>query len=211
MVIRISMPSAEATGLVFIVDDDPAVGIALQRLLDSVGLRSEAFVRADEFLSRMPSNVPSCLIADVRMPRMSGLELQKALHGELEMPVIILSAHLDVRQAVRAMRGGAVTVIAKPFNDQDLLDAVQTALDQDAERRQQKRDRAQLSERYDTLTPRQREVMALVVTGLTNKEIAARLGTSEKTIKIHRARVMQKMKAESLVALVRVADRLQQT
>lgn len=205
------MASAEATGLVFIVDDDPAVGIALQRLLDSVGLRSEAFVRADEFLSRMPSNVPSCLIADVRMPRMSGLELQKALHGELEMPVIILSAHLDVRQAVRAMRGGAVTVIAKPFNDQDLLDAVQTALDQDAERRQQKRDRAQLAERYDTLTERQRQVMALVVTGLTNKEIAARLGTSEKTIKIHRARVMQKMKAESLVALVRVADRLQQT
>jgi len=205
------MASAESAGLVFIVDDDPAVGIALQRLLDSVGLRSEAFVRADEFLSRMPSNVPSCLIADVRMPRMSGLELQKALHGELEMPVIILSAHLDVRQAVRAMRGGAVTVIAKPFNDQDLLDAVQTALDQDAERRQQKRDRAQLAERYDTLTARQREVMALVVTGLTNKEIAARLGTSEKTIKIHRARVMQKMKAESLVALVRVADRLQQT
>jgi RNA polymerase sigma factor (sigma-70 family) len=205
------MASAEAAGLVFIVDDDPAVGIALQRLLDSVGLRSEAFVRADEFLSRMPSNVPSCLIADVRMPRMSGLELQKALHGELEMPVIILSAHLDVRQAVRAMRGGAVTVIAKPFNDQDLLDAVQTALDQDAERREQKRDRAQLAERYDTLTARQREVMALVVTGLTNKEIAARLGTSEKTIKIHRARVMQKMKAESLVALVRVADRLQQT
>jgi RNA polymerase sigma factor (sigma-70 family) len=205
------MASAEAAGLVFIVDDDPAVGIALQRLLDSVGLRSEAFVRADEFLSRMPSNVPSCLIADVRMPRMSGLELQKALHGELEMPVIILSAHLDVRQAVRAMRGGAVTVIAKPFNDQDLLDAVQTALDQDAERRHQKRDRAQLAERYDTLTARQREVMALVVTGLTNKEIAARLGTSEKTIKIHRARVMQKMKAESLVALVRVADRLQQT
>jgi RNA polymerase sigma factor (sigma-70 family) len=205
------MPPAEAAGLVFIVDDDPAVGIALQRLLDSVGLRSEAFVRADEFLSRMPSNVPSCLIADVRMPKMSGLELQKALHGELEMPVIILSAHLDVRQAVRAMRGGAVTVIAKPFNDQDLLDAVQTALDQDAERRHQKRDRAQLAERYDTLTARQREVMALVVTGLTNKEIAARLGTSEKTIKIHRARVMQKMKAESLVALVRVADRLQQT
>jgi RNA polymerase sigma factor (sigma-70 family) len=205
------MASAESAGLVFIVDDDPAVGIALQRLLDSVGLRSEAFVRADEFLSRMPSNVPSCLIADVRMPRMSGLELQKALHGELEMPVIILSAHLDVRQAVRAMRGGAVTVIAKPFNDQDLLDAVQTALDQDAERRHQKRDRAQLAERYDTLTARQREVMALVVTGLTNKEIAARLGTSEKTIKIHRARVMQKMKAESLVALVRVADRLQQT
>ena len=195
----------------FIVDDDPAVGIALQRLLDSVGLRSEAFVRADEFLSRMPSNVPSCLIADVRMPRMSGLELQKALHGELEMPVIILSAHLDVRQAVRAMRGGAVTVITKPFNDQDLLDAVQTALDQDTERRQQKHDRAQLATRYETLTARQREVMALVVTGLTNKEIAARLGTSEKTIKIHRARVMQKMKAESLVALVRVADRLQQT
>jgi RNA polymerase sigma factor (sigma-70 family) len=205
------MASAESAGLVFIVDDDPAVGIALQRLLDSVGLRSEAFVRADEFLSRMPSNVPSCLIADVRMPRMSGLELQKALHGELEMPVIILSAHLDVRQAVRAMRGGAVTVITKPFNDQDLLDAVQTALDQDAERRQQKLDRAQLAKRYDTLTARQREVMALVVTGLTNKEIAARLGTSEKTIKIHRARVMQKMKAESLVALVRVADRLQQT
>jgi RNA polymerase sigma factor (sigma-70 family) len=205
------MASAEGTGLVFIVDDDPAVGIALQRLLDSVGLRSEAFVRADEFLSRMPSNVPSCLIADVRMPRMSGLELQKVLHGELEMPVIILSAHLDVRQAVRAMRGGAVTVITKPFNDQDLLDAVQTALDQDAGRRQQKLDRAQLAKRYDTLTARQREVMALVVTGLTNKEIAARLGTSEKTIKIHRARVMQKMKAESLVALVRVADRLQQT
>ena len=150
------MASADATGLVFIVDDDPAVGVALQRLLDSVGLRSEAFVRADEFLSRMPSNVPSCLIADVRMPRMSGLELQKALHGELEMPVIILSAHVDVRQTVRAMRDGAVTVIAKPFNDQDLLDAVQTALDQDAERRQQKRDRARLAERYDTLTERQR-------------------------------------------------------
>lgn len=201
----VPMPPA---GLVFIVDDDPAVGIAVQRLLDSVGLPSETFVRANEFLSRLPSDVPSCLIADVRMPGMSGLELQRTLHGELEMPVIILSAHLDVTQAVRAMRGGASAVITKPFNDQDLLDAVQGALDIDSERRQQKRDLTQLAARYDTLTAREREVMALVVTGLMNKEIAAVLGTSEKTIKIHRARVMQKMKVDSLVALVRVADRL---
>lgn len=202
------MPSGEAPSLVFIVDDDPAVGIAVQRLLDSVGLPSEMFVRADEFLSRLPSEVPSCLIADVRMPGMSGLELQSALHGELEMPVIILSAHLDVMQAVRAMRGGASAVITKPFNDQDLLDAVQGALDIDSERRQQKRDLTQLVSRYDTLTAREREVMALVVTGLMNKEIAVTLGTSEKTIKVHRARVMQKMMVDSLVALVRVADRL---
>src|SRR5258706_5873174 len=154
------MPHVVAAGLVFIVDDDPAVGIAVQRLLDSVGLPSETFVRADGFLSRLPSDVPSCLIADVRMPGMSGLELQKALRGDLEMPVIILSAHLDVRQAVLAMKGGAAAVITKPFNDQDLLDAVQAALDRDSERRQQKRDRAQLAARYDTLTARQRHRMA---------------------------------------------------
>jgi len=124
------------------------------------------------------------------------------------MPVIILSAHLDVTQAVRAMRGGASAVITKPFNDQELLDAVQGALDIDSERRQLKRELTQLVARYHTLTAREREVMALVVTGLTNKEIAAALGTSEKTIKVHRARVMQKMKVDSLVALVRVADRL---
>jgi len=139
---------------------------------------------------------------------MSGLELQRTLQGEFEMPVIILSAHLDVTQAVRAMRVGASAVITKPFNDQELLDAVQGALDVDSERRQQKRDLTQLVARYDTLTAREREVMALVVTGLMNKEIGATLGTSEKTIKVHRARVMQKMKVDSLVALVRVADRL---
>ena len=202
------MPPGEAAGLVFIVDDDPAVGIAVQRLLDSVGLPSEAFVRADEFLSRLPSDVPSCLIADVRMPGMSGLELQRTLQGEFEMPVIILSAHLDVTQAVRAMRVGASAVITKPFNDQELLDAVQGALGIDSGRRQQKHDLMQLVARYDTLTAREREVMALVVTGLMNKEIAAALGTSEKTIKVHRARVMQKMKVDSVVALVRLADRL---
>jgi len=198
----------DSTGVVLIVDDDPSVGASLRRLLDSVGLASEVYLRASDCLSRFYSEVPTCAIVDVRMPDMSGLELQQQLHGRYGIPVIILSGHIDVAMAVRAMKDGAVEVLTKPFHDQDLLDAALRAIDLDRGRRQRQEELARLAERYDTLTAREREVMALVVEGHVNRAIALQLGTSEKTIKVHRGHVMHKMRAASLAALVRFADRL---
>ena len=194
---------------VFIVDDDASVRKALERLITSVGLRAETFGQASEFLDRAPADEHGCLLLDIRMPNMSGLELQGRLHdAAIELPVIVLSAHTDVPITVRAMKAGAFDVLLKPFQDQSLLDAVQKAIDADAVRHRELAQHRQLRQRYETLTPRERTVMAFVVAGNLNKQVADLMGTSEKTVKVHRARVMAKMQASSLPHLVRQADRL---
>jgi len=195
--------------MVFIVDDDPSVRTAVSRLLASVELASETFGNADEFRQRVDPSRAGCLILDVRMPGASGLDLQTQLRANgYELPVIFISAHVDVALTVRAMKAGALDVFTKPFDDQLLLDAVHAALERDRQLRCQFSEMQVLRERYHTLTAREREVMALVVTGRLNKQIASILGTSEKTVKAHRGQVVAKMQARSLPALVRMADRL---
>ncbi len=190
---------------VFIVDDDLEVRQALALLLESVGLDSETFGSADEFLQRFDPERPGCLILDVRMPGMSGLELQSRLAEEaFHPPVIIVTGHGDVPMAVRAVQAGAVDFIEKPFNDQALLDSVHRALEQDARRRGQARELAGIRQRLDSLTPREKEVMQLVVSGLRNKMIAAELDVSQSTVEAHRARVMEKMHARTLSDLMRM-------
>ena len=197
------------TPTVYIVDDDVSVRTAIQRLLGSVGLACEAFGSASELLARADSRFFGCIITDVRMPGPSGLELQRALAaGGNDIPIIFVTAHADVPLTVRAMKAGALEVLTKPFDDQVLIDAVHQALEQARTRKQDHDEIQRLRERFDTLTAREREVMALVVTGLLNKQIAALLGAGEKTIKVHRAQVMHKMDASSLADLVRMADRL---
>jgi FixJ family two-component response regulator len=194
---------------VYIVDDDASVRTAIQRLLGSVGIACETFSSASEFLARVQSRFFGCIIADVRMPGPSGLELQRTL-GAIgnDIPIIFVTAHADVPLTVRAMKAGALEVLTKPFDDQVLLDAVYQALELARVRRHDHDEVQRLRERFDTLTAREREVMALVVTGLLNKQIGALLGAGEKTIKVHRAQVMHKMEASSLADLVRMADRL---
>ncbi len=197
------------TPTVFVVDDDPSVRTAVKRLLASVGLQCETFSTAAEFLIRCEHGVSGCLVLDVRMPGASGLDLQRMLNqAETDLPVIFVTAHADVPLTVRAMKAGALEVLTKPFDDQALLDAVYQALEQERVRSHDREELHRLRDRFDTLTAREREVMALVVTGLLNKQIAGELGTAEKTIKVHRAQVMHKMEAESLAELVRMADRL---
>jgi FixJ family two-component response regulator len=194
---------------VFVVDDDPSVRTAVKRLLASVGLQCETFSTAAEFLIRCEHGVSGCLVLDVRMPGASGLDLQRILNqAETDLPVIFVTAHADVPLTVRAMKAGALEVLTKPFDDQALLDAVYQALEQERVRSHDREELHRLRDRFETLTAREREVMALVVTGLLNKQIAGELGTAEKTIKVHRAQVMHKMEAESLAELVRMADRL---
>jgi FixJ family two-component response regulator len=201
--------STQDVPTVFIVDDDADVRESLQELLESVGLLSKSFGTAQEFLLSPHGDGPSCLILDVRLPGISGLDLQLELKkGKVSIPIIFLTAHADVPMSVKAMKSGAVEFLTKPFRHQDLLDAVQRSLTRDRTVREKRRGTAELLQRYHTLSVREREVMNLVVCGTLNKQIAAELGASEATIKMHRSQVMKKMQAQSLPDLVRMADKL---
>jgi FixJ family two-component response regulator len=198
-----------AVPTVFIVDDDRGVRQAIQDLVESVGLRAEAFATAQEFLNRKWSGDPSCLVLDVRLPQMSGLDFQRKLADLGQpIPIIFITAHGDIAMSVKALKSGAVEFLTKPFRDQDLLDAIQQALQRDRAARDQQDEVSELHKRYLALTTREREVMGLVVTGMLNKQIASEIGASESTVKIHRGNVMQKMQAGSLVELVRFFDKL---
>jgi RNA polymerase sigma factor (sigma-70 family) len=199
----------DADALVFVVDDDASLRASLQDLLESVGLQVVACASAQEFLRRPRPEGPSCLVLDVRLPGLSGLELQRQLAaGDLTIPIIFITGHGDIPMSVQAMKAGAVEFLPKPFRDQDLLDAIHQALARDRQAREQRAQREALRRRFDTLTPRQRDVMARMVAGRLNKQIAGELGTSEATVKTHRQQVMAKMRAESLADLIRLADQL---
>jgi FixJ family two-component response regulator len=194
---------------VFIVDDDARMRAAMQRLLKSVGLHSELFATPQDFLRRKPPDGPSCLVLDVRLPGMSGLDVQHKINeAGVQIPIIFITGHGDIPMTVQAMKSGAVEFLTKPFRDQDLIDAIQQALKREGEMRQQQHNTHELKERYETLTAREREVMGLLVSGMITKQIASRLGTSEITAQVHRGQVMRKMQANSPAELGRMAEKL---
>ena len=200
---------AERPAVVFVIDDDPSMRGALGNLIASVGLDVRPFASPREFLAAERPDAPGCLVLDVRLPGLSGLELQQRLAtGDLALPIIFITGHGDIPMSVQAMKAGAVDFLSKPFRDQDLLDAVHQALARDRHARAQQAEMAALRRRFDTLTPRQRDVMARMVAGLLTKQIAGELGTSEATVKTHRKQVMAKMRAESLADIIRIADQL---
>ena len=199
----------ETDAVVFVVDDDASMRESLKNLIRSVGMRAELFASAQEFLGGKHPDVPSCLVLDVRLQGLSGLDLQRrTAEAGLQIPIIFITGHGDIPMSVRAMKAGAVEFLTKPFRDQDLLDAIQQALERDRKARDQRAGTEELRGRFASLTSRERDVMARVVAGLLNKQIGAELGTSETTVKIHRHQVMEKMGAGSLPELVRMADRL---
>jgi len=196
--------------VVYVVDDDISVREAVRNLLRSVGLEVEAFGTAQQFLSAKRRDAPGCLVLDVRLPGISGLDLQRQLvEADIQVPIIFITGHGDIQMSVRAMKAGAVEFLTKPFRDQDLLDAVQQAIERDREGRRQRAEAVEIRRRYESLTSREQEILILVVQGLANKQIGDELNITEPTVKLHRGHVMQKMEADSLADLIRMSERLE--
>jgi len=195
--------------VVFVVDDDPSVRSSLKLLIGSEGLQVESFDSADTFLQRKPPDAPSCLVLDVRLRGSSGLDFQRQLAARnIRIPIVFITGHGDIPMTVKAMKAGAIEFLSKPFRDQDLLDAVRTGLEQDRARREREKQVTDLQQRFNSLTPREQEVISLVVSGMLNKQIAGQLGTAENTVKVHRSRAMEKMCAQSFAELVRMIETL---
>lgn len=198
-----------AAPVVFVIDDDPSVRSSLKFLISTVGLQVESFESAEGFLQKKSLERPSCLVLDVRLRGLSGLDFQRELAARnIQIPIVFITGHGDIAMSVHAMKEGAVEFLTKPFRDQDLLDAIRVALERDRRRRDQENAIAELQQRFESLTPREQQVISMVASGMLNKQIAAQLGTAENTIKVHRSRAMEKMHAQSLADLVRMIEKL---